>query len=85
MPKFIWVTEIMDINLLDSDKVNGFIVLDATASYLNEDELIDSFLFILINGKFSCNLSNWTDLGCNDKMECYKNNLKGKWNNWRAL
>lgn len=77
MPKFIWIAELSNIELLNERKANGLIVLDATEA--NRDAL-DSLLFIISNNhlvRFGENGFSATKISL-IPFSMYTNNLKGE-------
>lgn len=77
MPKFIWIVEVTNIDLMDKNKINGFIIFDATASTIQ-------VLCIILDGRMTFdNGENWTECPDCGILPAYKNNLKGKWNLWK--
>ena len=79
MPKFIWVAEISNRQLIQEDKADGLILLDATeGNYKFQKPLI--FAFILGKMfKFDKELSKLSYILLNLKpFEIYKNNLKAE-------
>ncbi len=81
MPKFIWVTEISDQSLFSQNSIKGMIVIDATGNATS-----DSFLFGFNNGQIFLKFKNAFNIltGNFNEMPCYKNNLKGRWCQWKA-
>jgi len=77
MPKFVWIVEVSNLDLMEKDKINGFIIIDATASNIQ-------VMCIILNGKLTLNYGKeWTDCSGCDILPAYKNNLKGMWNQWK--
>ena len=83
MPKFIWITEIIDEKTYKNDLLKGLIIIDATDINL---ELEDHLLFMFYNDnlyfyrKHKIDAKN-INIG---SFPIYKENLKGEHNSWKS-
>ena len=82
MPKFIWVCELSNKDLMTSESANGLILLDATGK-----DSFSSIIFLYYPGqKIYVTLEGEITISKIDygEFSIYKNNLKGEWNEWKA-
>lgn len=80
-PRFVWICEFGCYDDFLDDKISGFLIIDATGN-----ESFDSVLFFILGDiiKVKDQETKVEILKADEKFSLYKNNLKGKWNNWEA-